>query len=133
MYPSLWSFWFKRCSTTTEPSNPALSTILLQGACTAFLIILSPCYWSKFSIWIFSRTQEAYNNATPPPMTTPSSKAHLVAYMASFSLSLTSLTSTSVAPPTLMTPTPPDNLAYLSWSFSFSYSEVVDSISALIL
>lgn len=78
------------------------------------------------------RTKLAYNKAAPPPTTIPSSIAHLVAIIASFSLSLISFTSNSVAPPTLITPTPPYNLALLSESFSISYSEVDDSISPLI-
>ena len=59
-------------------------------------------------------------NAPPPPGTIPSSTAALVAFIASSTLSLRSLTSTSVAPPTLMTATPPANFANLSCNFSRS-------------
>ena len=61
-----------------------------------------------------SKTEAAYKRAHPPPVTTPSSTAALVALSASSTLSFRSLTSTSVAPPTLITATPPANLASLS-------------------
>mmetsp|Transcript_89831 Transcript_89831/g.279565 ORF Transcript_89831/g.279565 Transcript_89831/m.279565 type:complete len:213 (+) Transcript_89831:483-1121(+) len=60
----------------------------------------------------------------------PSSRAALVALRASLSLSLTSFTSTSLAPPTLMTATPPLSLARRSFILSFSYSEVEASMAS---
>mmetsp|Transcript_19128 Transcript_19128/g.51467 ORF Transcript_19128/g.51467 Transcript_19128/m.51467 type:complete len:209 (-) Transcript_19128:707-1333(-) len=57
----------------------------------------------------------------------PSSTAARVALSASVTRSFFSLTSVSVAPPALITATPPESLARRSWSFSFSYSEVVSS------
>mmetsp|Transcript_89828 Transcript_89828/g.279550 ORF Transcript_89828/g.279550 Transcript_89828/m.279550 type:complete len:214 (+) Transcript_89828:451-1092(+) len=62
----------------------------------------------------------------------PSSTAAFVAFRASLRRSLTSWTSTSVAPPTLITATPPESLARRSLSLSFSYSEVVISTAAWI-
>mmetsp|Transcript_93990 Transcript_93990/g.210629 ORF Transcript_93990/g.210629 Transcript_93990/m.210629 type:complete len:210 (-) Transcript_93990:732-1361(-) len=62
----------------------------------------------------------------------PSSTAALVAFSASLSRSLTSCTSTSVAPPTLITATPPESFARRSLSLSFSYSEPVTSMAAWI-
>jgi len=61
-----------------------------------------------------SKSCAAYSRAQPPPITTPSSTAALVALSASSTLSFLSLTSTSVAPPTLNTATPPASLANLS-------------------
>mmetsp|Transcript_113922 Transcript_113922/g.322198 ORF Transcript_113922/g.322198 Transcript_113922/m.322198 type:complete len:213 (-) Transcript_113922:31-669(-) len=62
----------------------------------------------------------------------PSSSAALVAHKASLRRSLTSFTSTSLAPPTLMTATPPLNFASRSFILSFSYSEVLASMLSLI-
>ena len=58
--------------------------------------------------------------ATPPPGTTPSCTAARVAFSASSTRSLRSLTSTSVEPPTRITATPPASLARRSCSFSRS-------------
>mmetsp|Transcript_18289 Transcript_18289/g.34000 ORF Transcript_18289/g.34000 Transcript_18289/m.34000 type:complete len:209 (+) Transcript_18289:515-1141(+) len=58
----------------------------------------------------------------------PSETAARVALRASTTRSLASLTSTSEAPPTLITATPPPILARRSWSFSFSYSDLVISM-----
>jgi hypothetical protein len=66
------------------------------------------------------RALAAYKRAQPPPTTIPSSKAALVAQMASWTLSLTSPTSTSDPPPTLKIPTPPISFESLSSSFSLS-------------
>mmetsp|Transcript_26067 Transcript_26067/g.66112 ORF Transcript_26067/g.66112 Transcript_26067/m.66112 type:complete len:433 (+) Transcript_26067:118-1416(+) len=60
----------------------------------------------------------------------PSSTAARVALSASVTRSFFSPTSTSVAPPTLMTAIPPESLASLSCSFSFSYSEEVSTIAS---
>jgi hypothetical protein len=76
--------------------------ICLIGYCKAFLIISTPAFWSSpFGFKLF-RASEAYNNAHPPPTTTPSCTAALVALSASSTLSFRSLTSISVAPPTLI-------------------------------
>lgn len=80
----------------------------------------------------FFNFYEAYNKATPPPGTIPSSDAALVAQRASSILSFNSPTSTSDAPPTLITATPPVNLPNLSCNFSLSYSDVVISMAAVI-
>mmetsp|Transcript_15945 Transcript_15945/g.43348 ORF Transcript_15945/g.43348 Transcript_15945/m.43348 type:complete len:213 (+) Transcript_15945:636-1274(+) len=60
----------------------------------------------------------------------PSSNAALVAFSASLSLSLTSFTSTSLAPPTLITATPPLSFASRSFILSFSYSDVEASMAS---
>ena len=88
--------------------------ICLIGACNAFLTISTPAFWSSPLTLMLFKTSEAYKSAQPPPVTTPSSTAALVAFKASSTLSFLSLTSTSVAPPTLITATPPANLASLS-------------------
>ena len=71
------------------------------------------------------------SRAMPPPGTTPSSRAALVADTASSMRCFFSLSSTSVAAPTLMTATPPASLASRSCSFSRSQSESVSSICRL--
>ncbi len=53
----------------------------------------------------------AFNSATPPPGTIPSSMAARVAERASSTRVLRYLSSTSVPAPTLMSPTPPESLA----------------------
>ncbi len=66
--------------------------------------------------------------AVPPPATTPSSTAALVADRASSMRSFISFSSVSVAAPTSMTATPPASLARRSCNFSRSKSEVESSI-----
>ena len=66
-------------ATTTEPSPPAFSTIVLKGDSIALEIICIPVASSKFSLLIFYSTFLVLNNATPPPATIPSSTAALVA------------------------------------------------------
>src|SRR5215471_18529056 len=79
-----------------------------------------PTFWSLFAGLRPSRTLLAKSNATPPPATTPSSTAALVACMPSSTRSLRSFTSTSLLPPTRITATPPASLARRSCSFSRS-------------
>ena len=62
--------------------------------------------------------------AIPPPSTTPSANAALVANKASSTLSFFSLISISELPPTEIIATPPINLPNLSCNFSFSYGVV---------
>jgi len=59
-------------------------------------------------------------SATPPPGTTPSSAAALVALSASSTRAFFCFIYISVAAPTWMTATPPTSLASRSWSFSRS-------------
>ena len=95
----------------------------MAGILTAFWIIFIPAIYPSErlgSLANLSSPFEAYKRAVPPPGTIPSAMAALVAQRASLTLSLTSPTSTSLAPPTLMTPTPPFNLANLSSSFYLS-------------
>lgn len=98
----------------------------------ALLMILMPKSCSEFCPFKVSKALEAYSKAQPPPTTTPSSIAALVAQMASWTRSLTSPTSTSDPPPTLKMPTPPTSLESLSSSFSLSYELVAFLICYLI-
>ena len=120
--------------TTTLPSHPAFSAICLTGSSRALRTIFAPVFSSpsRESAY-FSTAPRVLIRETPPPDTIPSSTAALVALRASSSLSFFSLSSVSVAAPALMTATPPWSLASLSWSFSLSKSDVVFSISPLIL
>jgi len=95
------------------------------------LTISIPFCWSKLSPFKLSNTFEAYNKATPPPGTIPSSAAALVAHNASLILSFNSPTSTSDEPPTFRTATPPVSLPSLSCNFSLSYSDEVIAIVSL--
>mmetsp|Transcript_8013 Transcript_8013/g.20440 ORF Transcript_8013/g.20440 Transcript_8013/m.20440 type:complete len:201 (+) Transcript_8013:130-732(+) len=116
--------------TMTAPSSPALEAMVRAGTTMAFCTISAPMRWSTLSRDEMrpERALEAWSRAAPPPGTMPSSTAARVALRASTTRSFFSPTSLSVAPPTLMTATPPESLARRSWSFSFSYSEVVLSI-----
>ena len=98
----------------TEGSSPAFATICLNGSSIAFLSILIPISWSELSAFNLSVAVLALNKAVPPPGTTPSSTAALVACNASSTLAFFSFISTSVAAPTFITATPPANLAILS-------------------
>mmetsp|Transcript_130662 Transcript_130662/g.317346 ORF Transcript_130662/g.317346 Transcript_130662/m.317346 type:complete len:203 (-) Transcript_130662:1104-1712(-) len=118
--------------TTTAPSAPAFCAICTQGCFRAALMASTPTCWSKLSSFRASSLRAAYRSAVPPPGTMPSSRAALVAQSASFSLSLVSFTSTSLAPPTLITATPPLSFAKRSFILSFSYSEVEASIPSRI-
>mmetsp|Transcript_24675 Transcript_24675/g.64430 ORF Transcript_24675/g.64430 Transcript_24675/m.64430 type:complete len:451 (-) Transcript_24675:82-1434(-) len=123
---------FNNVWTTTPLSAPAFCAICMQGCLMAALIASTPTCWSRFSSLRLSSFEDANSSAVPPPGTIPSSSAAFVAFNASFSLSLTSLTSTSLAPPTLMTATPPLSFASLSFILSFSYSDVEASIASRI-
>mmetsp|Transcript_75970 Transcript_75970/g.131603 ORF Transcript_75970/g.131603 Transcript_75970/m.131603 type:complete len:230 (-) Transcript_75970:837-1526(-) len=101
----------------------------MHGCFSAALMASTPTCWSKLSNFRPSSFLVAYRSAEPPPGTMPSSRAAFVAQSASFRRSLTSPTSTSLAPPTLMTATPPANFARRSLSLSFSYSEFVSSMA----
>lgn len=107
-------------STTVTPSKPALSAMVLHGREMAFLMMLIPRACSELAALRLFKARAAYNKAHPPPTTIPSSRAALVAQMASWTLSLTSPTSTYEPPPTLKIPTPPMSLESLSSSFSLS-------------
>ena len=74
------------------------------------------------------RTSRALSRVTPPPATTPSAIAALVAFSASSTLALVSLTSVSVAAPILSTATPPVSLPTLFSIFSLSHL-LVDSLA----
>mmetsp|Transcript_113924 Transcript_113924/g.322206 ORF Transcript_113924/g.322206 Transcript_113924/m.322206 type:complete len:250 (-) Transcript_113924:237-986(-) len=104
----------------------------MQGCLTATLMASTPTCWSKLSSRKSLSFREAWISAAPPPGTMPSSSAAFVAQSASFSRSLTSFTSTSLAPPTLITATPPLNFASRSFILSLSYSEVLASIPSRI-
>ena len=67
------------------------------------------------------RTSRALRRVTPPPATTPSAMAALVAFSASSTLALVSLTSVSVAAPIFRTATPPVSLPTLFSIFSRSH------------
>tara|TARA_Y100000289_G_C3892929_1_gene134939 strand:- start:524 stop:805 length:282 start_codon:yes stop_codon:yes gene_type:complete len=73
----------------------------------------------------------AFNRAAPPPATIPSSKAALVAWMESSTLSFFSLSSTSELPANFIVATPPasfDNLSFrchLSDLFFVSFISLV--------
>ena len=67
-----------------------------------------------------SSASTAFNSATPPPGTKPSSTAARVAESASSTRVLRNFSSTSVPAPTLIRPTPPESLARRSCSFSLS-------------
>ena len=101
-------------ATTTEPSPPAFSTIVLTGASKALEIICMPVSSSSFEALILSNSFLDLIKATPPPATIPSSTAALVACNASSTLSFFSFISTSDAAPTYKTATPPANFASLS-------------------
>ena len=103
-----------------EKKLSALVAIWRAGACSALRTMSTPCFWSSFCVRTFLSASVARNSATPPPGSTPSSTAALVACIASSTRSLRSLTSTSVAPPTRITATPPASLARRSCSFSRS-------------
>src|SRR5690349_5352174 len=79
------------------------------------------CFSSRSSF----TASAAFRSATPPPGTTPSSRAARAACSASSTRCLVSFISVSVAAPTLTTATPPDSFASRSWSFSRSKSESV--------
>mmetsp|Transcript_8130 Transcript_8130/g.16631 ORF Transcript_8130/g.16631 Transcript_8130/m.16631 type:complete len:263 (+) Transcript_8130:277-1065(+) len=125
--PSATSFDLSSSPATTAPSWPALAAIALMGAKIARSTISTPNFWSMFSALALAASScfDAHKSAFPPPGTIPSSTAARVAFKASTTRSFFSCTSVSVAPPTLMTAMPPASFASLSWSFSFSYSEVV--------
>src|SRR5919108_512137 len=118
--------------TTTEPSTPAFSAIWRTGSSRARSTIAAPVRSSGSSNPSRLIASDALRSATPPPGTMPSSSAALVAWSASSTRCLRSLSSVSVAAPTLTTATPPASLASRSWSFSRSKSESVVSISCLI-
>jgi hypothetical protein len=75
-----------------------------------------------------SNAFEAFKSATHPHATIHSSTAALVALSASSILSFFSFISTSEAAHTLITAIHPASFANLSFNFSPSYSEAVDSI-----
>ena len=77
----------KSLPTTTEPSTPALAVICLIGAPKYFLTISTPAFWSSPFTLTASKSCAAYSRAQPPPITTPSSTAALVALSASSTLS----------------------------------------------
>mmetsp|Transcript_20605 Transcript_20605/g.47072 ORF Transcript_20605/g.47072 Transcript_20605/m.47072 type:complete len:224 (-) Transcript_20605:841-1512(-) len=104
-----------------------------MGTRRACLTMSLPTFWSKLASSMFSSFLEEYRSAVPPPGTMPSSRAALVAFSASLRRSLTSLTSTSLAPPTLMTATPPLSFARRSFILSFSYSETDNSMASRML
>ncbi|MNK86026.1 hypothetical protein D3C87_1059260 [compost metagenome] len=87
-------------ATTTEPSRPAFSTIVLNGASTARETIWIPVASSALSAFKSAKASLALNKATPPPATIPSSTAARVACKASSTLSFFSFISTSEAAPT---------------------------------
>mmetsp|Transcript_15296 Transcript_15296/g.30067 ORF Transcript_15296/g.30067 Transcript_15296/m.30067 type:complete len:250 (+) Transcript_15296:374-1123(+) len=118
---------FNKVCTTTAPSMPAFCAICQQGTLIAALIASTPTCWSRLSSFKPSSFFEARRSAVPPPGTIPSSSAAFVAFSESLRRSLTSFTSTSLAPPTLMTATPPLSFARRSFSLSFSYSDVTTS------
>ena len=66
-------------ATTTEPSRPAFSTIVLNGDSTARDTIWIPVASSALSALIVLSAFLALNKATPPPATIPSSTAARVA------------------------------------------------------
>ncbi len=119
LYPKL-SFPSETFATTTEPSRPAFSTIVRNGASTAREIICIPVASSALLAFSFVKTAFALSKATPPPATIPSSTAARVACKASSTRSFFSFISTSDAAPTYKTATPPANLANLSCNFSLS-------------
>mmetsp|Transcript_16446 Transcript_16446/g.31937 ORF Transcript_16446/g.31937 Transcript_16446/m.31937 type:complete len:249 (+) Transcript_16446:690-1436(+) len=118
--------------TMTAPSIPALSQMVRAGMTMAFSTMLIPIFWSTLEVCSMSslRPLEAWRRAEPPPATMPAVVAALVAARASMVRSFFSPTSASLAPPTLITAIPPEILARRSWSFSFSYSEVVLAMEA---
>ena len=123
----------RTCSTTTEPSKPALVEIARIGASKALRMMETPTSSSTLSVLTCSRAGWTSRRATPPPATIPSSTAARVAWRASSIRDFFSLSSDSVAAPTLRTATPPESLAKRSWSFSRSKSDSVRSSSALIM
>mmetsp|Transcript_1392 Transcript_1392/g.2151 ORF Transcript_1392/g.2151 Transcript_1392/m.2151 type:complete len:254 (-) Transcript_1392:89-850(-) len=131
-YPTFVSVSSRSLPTITAPSSPALAAMVRAGTTIAFWTISMPMRWSTFSVLLIraDRRLEACKRAEPPPGTMPSSTAARVALSASTTRSFFSPTSLSVAPPTLMTAIPPESFARRSWSFSFSYSEVVLAIEA---
>src|SRR3972149_4240077 len=100
--------------TTTDPSQPALSAIILTGSSSALLTMLTPAFSSSSPISSASNIFIALIYVTPPPGTIPSSTAALVACKASSTNAFLFFISASVAAPTLITPTPPANFASLS-------------------
>ena len=96
-------------------SIPAFLIICINGFSIAFNKISAPIVSSPSQINEFASLNLclASNKATPPPATTPSSKAALVACNASSTLSFLSFISVSVKPPTLITATPPTIFANL--------------------
>mmetsp|Transcript_21841 Transcript_21841/g.49381 ORF Transcript_21841/g.49381 Transcript_21841/m.49381 type:complete len:337 (-) Transcript_21841:795-1805(-) len=130
--PYLGSSLLRHSPATTAPSCPAFDAMALSGARIALSTISIPSFWSMLAAlplmaWSCLLAQR---RALPPPGTMPSSTAARVALSASTTRSFFSCTSVSVAPPTLITATPPESLARRSWSFSFSYSEVVRPIES---
>uniref|UniRef100_L7LVI6 Putative mucin-5ac n=1 Tax=Rhipicephalus pulchellus TaxID=72859 RepID=L7LVI6_RHIPC len=121
------TFW-----TTTAASTPAFWAICMQGCLSALRTIPTPVRWSSFSVLTLSSEGRQRSRAVPPPGTMPSSTAARVAFRASFTRSFFSFTSTSLEPPTRSTATPLARRASRSPSFSFSYSELLSSISSLI-
>ena len=105
---------------TSAASLPALVAICLMGACSARSTMSAPTCCSLLSSLSFpvSVWLTRYS-ATPPPGTTPSSTAALVACSASSMRIFFSLSSVSVAAPTFITATPPVIFASLFWRFSF--------------
>lgn len=118
--PCVILFPSKSLSTTIDPSYPEFEQIVLQGILHASFTIFIPISWSKFAPLRVFKAYEAYNRATPPPGTMPSSEAARVAHRASSILSLSSETSTSDDPPTFIIATPPVSLPNLSDNFSLS-------------
>mmetsp|Transcript_25876 Transcript_25876/g.76648 ORF Transcript_25876/g.76648 Transcript_25876/m.76648 type:complete len:201 (+) Transcript_25876:847-1449(+) len=84
----------------------------------------APSFCSSFaSVSLIALTLAAsLSSVQPPPMTTPSSTAALVAFSASSTRSFFSFSSVSVCAPTWMIATPPERRAMRSLSFSRSYS-----------
>ena len=65
--------------TTTDPSPPEFSTIVLKGVSIALFTIWIPVASSAFDDFNFSNSFFEFRRATPPPATIPSSIAALVA------------------------------------------------------
>mmetsp|Transcript_96563 Transcript_96563/g.262308 ORF Transcript_96563/g.262308 Transcript_96563/m.262308 type:complete len:207 (+) Transcript_96563:377-997(+) len=133
-YPYPKSVCSSTFSTIISPFRPAFSAILASGARMAPATISAPFSSSsaRFASAQVCRSCERWQRAVPPPGSTPSSTAALVALMASSRRSFLSLSSVSVVAPTLTMATPPTSFARRFSSCSLVYELFVSSICALI-
>ncbi len=115
----MFSACLRTCSTTSEPSTPALAAIWRSGLLErAAHDVDADCVVAlELQLVEHLRGAEQGDAATG---TMPSSTAARVAARASSTRAFFSFISISVAAPTLMTATPPASLARRSWSFSLS-------------